>query len=520
MAIALSGIIVIQSFWIHDAIASKREELRVQTSNALNAVNDKVEEKEAMNFLKFSYGGVDSLVNEVITLHETKIDENMVISDGKEKKVEIRINGSDDQNIFINEDSMIIKTDVIHDSSMKKIHNRMVIKLEGIHEKLKDHLHWKGDVDKEMDEITEIVEHFTYERLLGGNLEDRVKSDELEEMIEEALEKEGVKSKFEFAVYDYEKNQYLEEYVSGKFDQSDDFYAKKLFPEDKSKESQYELRLQISGEDALVWSGVKPMAWLSALFTLLILSAFGYSIYFIYKQKRISRIKNDFINNMTHELKTPISTISLACEALNDPVMRSSEQQLKTFVGMINEENKRLGVLVENVLRSAILDRGDIQLHYENINMHEVIQSVIRNIAIQVRKKGGSIKTNFTAINPVIRGDRIHLTNLVYNLIDNAIKYSLEQPYVMIETEDTEDGIRLMFTDRGIGISKENQKKIFDKLYRVPTGDIHDVKGFGLGLSYVQAIVMKHQGTIKVDSEINKGSTFTIDLPFDHEDEH
>lgn len=513
MAIALSGIIVIQSFWIHDAIASKREELRVQTSNALNAVNDKVEEKEAMNFLKFSYGGVDSLVNEVITLHETKIDENMVISDGKEKKVEIRINGSDDQNIFINEDSMIIKTDVIHDSSMKKIHNRMVIKLEGIHEKLKDHLHWKGDVDKEMDEITEIVEHFTYERLLGGNLEDRVKSDELEEMIEEALEKEGVKSKFEFAVYDYEKNQYLEEYVSGKFDQSDDFYAKKLFPEDKSKESQYELRLQISGEDALVWSGVKPMAWLSALFTLLILSAFGYSIYFIYKQKRISRIKNDFINNMTHELKTPLASISLAASSIRHPEVLKNEDQIKEFAEIIEKEKSRMNSHIEKVLEIAAMEKEEVKLEFNKLDVQEVLNQSISNVNLNLKEVGGELRLNVTPESTEIQGDVFHLLNAFTNILDNSIKYSDEAPKIEIELFDDAKNVWIKIKDNGIGMSRKTVQHAFDKFYREESGNIHNRKGFGLGLSYVKYIIDQHQGEISLDSEKGKGTTVNIKLP-------
>jgi two-component system phosphate regulon sensor histidine kinase PhoR len=258
----------------------------------------------------------------------------------------------------------------------------------------------------------------------------------------------------------------------------------------------------------------------SAVLILTIMFAFSYTITTIFRQKKISEIKNDFINNMTHELKTPISTISLACEALSDPVMRSSEKRMKNFVRMISDENQRLGVLVENVLRSAILDRGEMDLNVDRINLHELAQNVIKNIAIQVNKKGGSIKTDLQAVNPVIMGDRIHLTNVIYNMLDNAIKYSPDSPLVKVSTKDHRNGMLISFSDKGIGVSKENQKKIFDKLYRVPTGDIHDVKGFGLGLSYVKVIVEKHHGEIWVESELNKGSTFNIYLPANHEEQH
>lgn len=343
----------------------------------------------------------------------------------------------------------------------------------------------------------------------------------LDSLLLTELKQKGINTKFAFGVFTWhdhpeilndEDEKWLEGLVGSGY--------RKAITSGDSREDIYYLKLFFPHQQRYLLQTMWFMLSISAILMLSILFAFLYTINTILRQKKISEVKNDFINNMTHELKTPISTIGLACEALNDPVMRSSEKQLKTFVGMINTENKRLGALVENVLRSAILDRGDIQLQKENLNMHEVIQAVVRNLAIQVNKKGGSIKTAFNAFNPVIKGDRIHLTNLTYNLIDNAIKYSSENPFLLIETEDIENGIRIRFTDHGIGISKENQRKIFEKLYRVPTGDVHDVKGFGLGLSYVKAIVEKHHGDIFVESELEKGSTFTIELPFDHEDEH
>lgn len=257
----------------------------------------------------------------------------------------------------------------------------------------------------------------------------------------------------------------------------------------------------------------------SAVLIVLIFSAFAYTITTIFRQKKVNEIRNDFINNMTHELKTPISTISLACEALNDPDIPKTDRILRTYLGMISTENKRLAVLVENVLRSAILDRGEMILRREWINAHEVIKSVVRNIAIQVKKHGGTVRMELEAMNPVIRGDEVHLTNVVYNLIDNALKYSPNTPIITIRSKNVNNGIEIAFEDNGIGISKENQKKIFDKLYRVPTGNVHNVKGFGLGLSYVKAVSEKHGGNIRVESELKKGSTFYIYLPTDHEED-
>jgi len=262
------------------------------------------------------------------------------------------------------------------------------------------------------------------------------------------------------------------------------------------------------------------MLAISAIFVLIIIFAFYYSISTILKQKKLSIIKNDFINNMTHELKTPISTISLACEALNDAEIKNSKETQGRFVNMINEENKRLGVLVENVLQSAVIDKGELKLKQEVFNIHDVIDRAVKNVKIQVEKKHGQIVVSKLANKDQLYADKIHITNLIYNLLDNANKYATIQPSIEISTEDIVGGIVIKVKDNGVGISKENQKKIFEKLYRVPTGNLHDVKGFGLGLSYVKAIVEKHDGTINVESILGKGSTFVLTLPIEKEKDH
>ncbi len=304
---------------------------------------------------------------------------------------------------------------------------------------------------------------------------------------------------------------------------SEDFFARgyhvTLFEEQKGHDAYY-LRVFFPHQRGYVIKSMSLMLVGSALLIVLILAAFMYTIVTIVRQKKLGEIKNDFINNMTHELKTPISTISLACEALGDPDIPKTEKILRTYIGMINTENKRLGVLVENVLRSAILDKGEMILRSESVNVHDVVKGVIKNIAIQVTKVNGRIRTELEATNPVVKGDPVHLTNVVYNLIDNALKYSPEQPNIVIRSKNVPKGIEIAFEDNGIGISKENQKKIFDKLYRVPTGNVHNVKGFGLGLSYVKAVTEKHGGHIRVESELKKGSTFIVFIPSDHEENH
>jgi two-component system phosphate regulon sensor histidine kinase PhoR len=273
------------------------------------------------------------------------------------------------------------------------------------------------------------------------------------------------------------------------------------------------LTIFFPNERAYVFKSVWTMLILSVLFIVFILVLFYYSISTIFQQKKLSEIKNDFISNMTHELKTPISTISLACEVLGDETIEKSRERTNRYLGMIMEENKRLGVLVENVLQTAILDKGNFKLKHVPLDIHEMIRNVVANVQLAIDKKEGSLGIDLRAKQFVVEADRTHVQNVIYNLVDNAIKYSPEKPTIRIFTTDFTDSLEICVQDNGIGISRENQKKVFEKLYRVPTGNIHDVKGFGLGLSYVKAIVEKHGGTVWVESDAGKGSRFYVRLP-------
>ncbi|MFY0591850.1 sensor histidine kinase [Roseivirga sp.] len=254
----------------------------------------------------------------------------------------------------------------------------------------------------------------------------------------------------------------------------------------------------------------------SGLLLILVIGCFGYAIMVILKQKKISEIKSDFVNNMTHEFKTPIATVSLATEALQDNDMKGNPAIVDRYVQVIRDENKRLGMQVEKVLQIASLDKKDFKLKFEEIDIHGVIEKALVNINILVEKRGGQVTSQLHASNSVLEADPVHLTNIIYNLLDNANKYSPEPPQIHIRTDNISSGIILKITDAGIGMSKEAIEKIFEKFYRVSTGNVHDVKGFGLGLSYVKTIVDMHAGSVNVKSELGKGSTFKIFLPFNH----
>ena len=231
------------------------------------------------------------------------------------------------------------------------------------------------------------------------------------------------------------------------------------------------------------------------------------------QQKINEDVKNDFINNITHEFKTPISTISLACSAMEDPVIRENVPMMMDYVSIVQTENNRLKKMVDNILQLARLKRGQLQICQENIDVHSMLERIVSNISLQVSSKNGSITTCLGAKVSNIVGDPTHIESILVNLIENALKYSPDKPEITISTKNEKKYLVVSIKDNGIGIPKKSLRHIFDEFYRVPKGNIHDVKGYGLGLHYVKKIIQKHSGKIKVESELNHGSTFYVYLP-------
>ncbi len=250
-----------------------------------------------------------------------------------------------------------------------------------------------------------------------------------------------------------------------------------------------------------------------AIVTLIVFSFFAYSLWIIIRQKRLGEIKNDFIGNMTHELKTPISTIALSSEVLSEPGIERDPERLRMYAGIIRTENDRLRTQVERVLQLATLDKENLALKREAVDLHALIGDVATAFDLQIKDRSGVLRMELGAAKHIGTGDPVHLTNVLFNLVDNAIKYSDEKVEVTISTVSTPEWIEVRVQDKGIGIAREDQRQVFERFYRVPTGNVHNVKGFGLGLHYVQQIVHAHNGSIRIESEPGRGSTFIIRLP-------
>ena len=249
------------------------------------------------------------------------------------------------------------------------------------------------------------------------------------------------------------------------------------------------------------------------ILTALLIGIFVYTIMVIFRQKKLSNIKNDFINNMTHELKTPISTISLASQMLQDKSISNTPSMIEHVSNVINQESKRLGFQVEKVLQMAVFNEGRLKFKFKEFDVNKMIGTVIENFELRVKSKNGTLNTDISDEDLIVKGDEVHITNVIFNLLDNAVKYSNEIPEIEVSTKKIKDYIVISVRDNGIGIPKEHQTQIFDRFFRVPTGNVHNVKGFGLGLSYVKKIVDSHDGKIKVESALDKGTKFSILLP-------
>jgi two-component system, OmpR family, phosphate regulon sensor histidine kinase PhoR len=343
-----------------------------------------------------------------------------------------------------------------------------------------------------------------------------VDNKEIENAVGRSLLYTGIQTPFEFAVI---KNGKVTEGTYKKSDRNDFLRSK------------YKVRLfadNIISQDMLL-SVVFParanyvlgsMAWIlggSLLFSLIILATFAMSLFFIIRQKRIADMKSDFLNNMTHEFKTPIATISLAADTITNPKVINDELSVRHFISMIKKENSRMNKKVETILQIASLDKKEIDFKFENVSLHTVIEKAVDTIDIIIQQRNGKIKLNLDAANPVIFGDEEHLLNLVNNLLDNAIKYSPESPDIKLTTKNSDKGIIMAVEDKGIGMSKSVQSRIFERFYRQTSGNVHDVKGFGLGLNYARAIIEAHKGNVIVISEPGKGSRFEVFLPFNQE---
>lgn len=343
------------------------------------------------------------------------------------------------------------------------------------------------------------------------SLKERINFKQLDHFLKAELLNNGIDIPYHFSVTDRDGKEVYR--CSDYAYDSEKIYSRLLFENDPPAKMGF-VNIFFPTLDNYIFSSVRFMIP-SIIFTLVLLVTFIFTIYIIFRQKKLTEIKNDFINNMTHEFKTPISTISLAAQMLNDPAVGKSPAMFKHISGVINDETKRLRFQVEKVLQMSMFERQKATLKMKEVDANELINGVINIFRLKVEKYSGTLDAELNAEDPIVYVDEMHFTNVIFNLLDNAVKYKKPEGdlKLKVRTWNESGKLHISIEDNGIGIKKENLKKIFDKFYRVHTGNLHDVKGFGLGLAYVKKIITDHKGTIRAESELNVGTRFIIVLP-------
>ncbi|MDL2241780.1 HAMP domain-containing histidine kinase [Bacteroidales bacterium OttesenSCG-928-L03] len=362
-----------------------------------------------------------------------------------------------------------------------------------------------------LDLINEVLRRMV--RASNQPIEERINFDKLNYYIKTELLNNNLELPFSFAVVDNDKNTI---FGSPDFnpENTENLYSQILFSK-SSGNKLYLLQVDFPTQKKYVLNSIRFIVP-SIAFTIVLLIVFIFTLYIIFRQKRLSEMKNDFVNNMTHELKTPVASISLAAQTLNDPDLKGSPRLMESATNVINDESKRLGFLVEKVLQMSLFEDGTNQMKLVELDANDLIASIANTFVLRVEKANGTLDIELDALDSTILVDKMHFTNVLFNLMENAVKY--RRPDVplqlMARTKNIGDKIQITIQDNGQGIKKENVKKIFDRFYRVPTGNRHDVKGFGLGLAYVKRIVTELNGTIKAESEYGEGTRFIITLPY------
>jgi len=498
MSIALLGLVLIQFYWIDNAIALKKDEFNQKIVLVMRHIVHNLEREETIENLHRHHMGRELIHRQIMKRKRHELMQQKRVLQNRNS----RINGLS-SNAGI-EGTWRITEQYSSDSSLRLVTKEFVTSDSNVLvSKLENKSAFIDDIILNLIEVDQF-----------RSIEERVNTKSLDKMIKNELSEFMVHTNFEFGVFDYFGKMITDtNIVEDVSILRDSEYKARLFPNDIFGEPFY-LSLHFPNQKSFLLKSMWITLSISTLFLLLIVAAFSYTIHIIQNQKQLSLIKNDFISNMTHELKTPISTISLACEALSDEEISKDDQKKNRFLQMISQENSRLAMLVENVLKSSIWDKSDFKLKLQDVDMHEIITEIAETAEVIVEQKNGKLTMALNANQFHLQGDRVHLTNILHNLLDNAIKYSPEKPRISLSTSNTDKEFLIEVKDNGVGIPKDQQKKIFDKFYRIPTGNIHDVKGFGLGLNYVQIIVRNHGGYISLKSNPDQGSCFRLHIPF------
>ena len=511
MSLSLIGIILVQGYLFNTSLVNNEEQFKFHVKQVLGNVSEKLSKQEAYtfferynrlkdsigkipqksDFLEFGYFQRDNRTNQTIVYSSSITSEDYGINSSLFDKY----NDSISIKSFTSKRKTKVYNDNVDNSGLRKMTSpELTIEKTG-----------KPDVLKEAE-----FELFYKEIAAQKPIQERLNFEQLNKLLSQELKNYGVNTPFEFSVY---SNGLATKIKSEYFSYNkENTYNIPIFIDNEGN-NKYQLLLQFPQKKKYLISELVGIGILAIIFTLVIVVAYASALSQLIKQRQISEIKTDFINNMTHEFKTPIATINLALDAIKSPKVIEDKEKIFRYLQMIKDENKRMHAQVENVLRISKLEKRELEINKETHDIHEVIEDAIEHVSLIVEDREGVITTHFDAKRSSVLLNDVHFTNILVNVLDNAIKYSVESPVIEVSTENVKDFVIIKIKDNGIGMSKAAQKRIFEKFYREHTGDLHNVKGHGLGLAYVKTIVEDHNGQIFVESEKGKGSIFIIKVP-------
>ena len=507
MSVSLVGIIAVQVYWINNALESKKAQFNKDVFKALVATAERIKASENDKL----YQRHKSVLEDIELADKAMVKNILIQQYDKTKKQRFSIGTTIlEENFkiptyFLDNDSILIK----RITTKKDFFRTISIKKEGDLYGSKSEERYSYSSRNKKEEKNSIIS--ALEEIRDSlPITERISNRELNETLREELIKRNVSIDYKYGVYNNDglatplKSGYYTVNTNGN----------QGYPLLRNGTGgYYKLFITFPTRNKLILSGITNVLRLSLFFIFIIILAFSSSLYQLMRQKKISAIKTDFINNMTHEFKTPIATINLALDSIKNPKIINDTGKVLRYVQMIRDENKRMHAQVENVLRISRLQKDQLEIHKEIIDGHDIIEDAITHISLLIQDRHGLISTHFKALTSEISANQFHLTNVVVNILENALKYSDGPPNIEVHTESTNKYFIFSIKDEGIGMSKSVQKNIFQKFYREERGNIHNVKGHGLGLAYVKEIVEKHHGTVFVESEKGKGSIFTVKLP-------
>ncbi len=516
MSLSLIGIIFVQAYYIKGSVANEEDRFNFKVKGVLAKVSNQIQEDELAEYFK-KYQKAKDLIsenkeNDSVSVSQSVSQLFIYQKNNDTKQALIYKSGILEENYKLSSSLFDIGLDSVN---VKKI-------ISSSKTEIYDNIEFSENEVNEADIVSIInsgalstAEKLSVEKDFKAiskrnPIYKRVSKDKVFNLLTKRLKESDIDIDFEFAIY---SNGLATKVQSDNFeyDKASTFSVPMFY--DENNVSTYSLLVNFPDDEKFILSSIIGMILLSIIFTSVIIIAYSSALFQLVKQRKISQIKTDFINNMTHEFKTPIATINLALDAIKNPKIIDDKGKVLRYLNMIKDENKRMHAQVENVLRISKLEKNELNISKDRVSLHDLIEDAITHVELIVENRQGYIKTALNAGKPSVLANETHFTNVIVNILDNAIKYSPEAPEIEVSTENVGTNILLSIKDHGSGMSKAAAKRVFEKFYREHTGNIHNVKGHGLGLAYVKRIVDDHQGHVSVETEKDKGSTFTIKLP-------